>query len=122
MSFVSPNILSRLGSLTRAEADGAPYGVVQVDANGKVLLYNRYEAELAGIAPSAAEGRNFFVDIAPCTNNKLFMGKFKSGVDSGELNSVFNYTFTYKMKPTNVSIHLLHDKASKTNWVFVQKK
>lgn len=122
MSFVSPDILSKLGSLTRTDVDGVPYGIVKVDNSGKILLYNRYESELAGVAPATAEGKNFFTEVAPCTNNKLFFGKFKSGVELGDLNSAFNYTFTYKMKPTNVQIHLLHDKNTKTNWVFVQKK
>jgi len=122
MSFVTPDILSRLSNLSRNDADNATFGIVKVDNNGKILLYNRYESELAGVASAAAEGKNFFTEIAPCTNNKLFFGKFKTGVEAGELNTAFNYTFTYKMKPTNVSILLLHDKSSKTNWVFVTKK
>ena len=55
---------------------------------------------------SAAEGRNFFTQVAPCTNNRLMFGKFKDGVSKGELDSEFNYTITYKMKPTNVQIRL----------------
>ncbi|MBC7428539.1 MAG: photoactive yellow protein [Bacteriovorax sp.] len=122
MSFVSPEILSKLSSLTKTDADDANFGIVKVDSNGRILLYNKYESELAGVPSSSAEGKNFFTELAPCTNNKLFFGKFKSGVEIGELNSLFNYTFTYKMKPTNVAIHLLHDKNTKTNWVFVQKR
>lgn len=122
MSFVTPDILSKLGSLSRTDIDNAPYGIVKVDNSGKILLYNRYESELAGVATATAEGKNFFTEVAPCTNNKLFFGKFKSGVEVSDLNSAFNYTFTYKMKPTNVQIHLVHDKSTKTNWVFVQKK
>jgi photoactive yellow protein len=120
MSFVDSNLLSNLGGMSREHADRAPYGVVKVDATGKILLYNHYEAQLAGVAPSAAEGKNFFTEIAPCTNNKLVFGRFKKGLEAGELDAEFNYTFTYKMKPTNVKLHLKHDKASGTNWVFVQ--
>lgn len=120
MSFVDASTLNNLGSLTREQADKCPYGIVKVDPTGKILLYNHYEASLAGVAPSAAEGKNFFTEIAPCTNNKLVMGRFKKGLEAGELDVEFNYTFTYKMKPTNVKLHLKHDKASGTNWVFVQ--
>ncbi len=122
MGFVSQELMNRIGALSREEADRQDYGVVKVDESGRILMYNHYEARLAGVAPSVAEGRNFFTEIAPCTNNRLFMGKFKEGVEKGELNTEFNYTFTYKMKPTNVSIHLAHDKASKTNWIFVKAK
>ncbi len=120
MSFVSADLITKLGSLSREEADRADHGLVKVDSTGKILLYNLYESKLAGVAPSTAEGRNFFKDIAPCTNNRLFMGRFLQGIEKGELDASFNYTFTYKMKPTNVSIHLLHDKPSKTNWIFVK--
>lgn len=122
MTFVTSDILNRVSNLSRGDADNAPFGIVRVDNEGKILLYNKYESELAGVAPSSAEGRNFFTEVAPCTNNKLFFGKFKTGIENGELDLQFNYTFTYKMKPTNVAIHLLHDKSSKTNWVFVKRK
>lgn len=120
MSFVNSDVLTKLGSISREEADRADYGIVKVDSTGKIVLYNHYESRLAGVAPSQAEGRNFFTEIAPCTNNKLFMGRFLQGVEKGELDVAFNYTFTYKMKPTNVAIRLFHDKASKSNWIFVK--
>jgi photoactive yellow protein len=120
MSFVSQELLQKLGGMTREEADRADYGIVKVDPLGKILLYNHYESRLAGVASSAAEGRNFFTEIAPCSNNRLFMGRFLQGVEKGELDTSFNYTFTYKMKPTNVKVCLMHDKLTKSNWIFVK--
>jgi photoactive yellow protein len=122
MSFVPNDMLGKLGRISREEADRLPFGVVKVDASGRILLYNHYEAQLAGVAPSTAEGKNFFTEIAPCTNNKLFFGRFKKGIEQGELDAAFSYTFTYKMKPTNVAIQMKHDKETGTNWVFVQAK
>ncbi|WCL47817.1 photoactive yellow protein [Leptospira sp. GIMC2001] len=119
-SFIENSFLSKLGSVTKADADAQGFGIVKLDADGKILIYNKYESELAGVPVEKAEGKNFFTDIAVCTNNRIFFGRFKDGVGKGELNLVFNYVFTYKMKPTNVVIHLYHDKSSKTNWVFVK--
>lgn len=122
MSFVPDSILRGLGSLGRGDADSADFGIVQVDNEGKILLYNKYESDMAGVSVTEAEGKNFFKEVAPCTNNRLFFGKFQKGISEGSLNESFDYTFTYKMKPTNVAIHMLHDKATSTNWVFVKKK
>lgn len=122
MSFIDETIVTKLPQLTRDDVDSLDYGAVKVDNEGRILLYNRYEAELAGVAPSSAEGKNFFKEIAPCTNNKLFYGKFQKGVDAGELNLAFNYTFTYKMKPTNVSVQMLKSDGEDGNWIFVKKK
>jgi len=121
MSFVNTTFLNNLGSADRAVADSQDHGVVQVDKQGHVLMYNKYQSELAGVDPSTAEGRSFFTQIAPCTNNRLFFGKFKDGVAAGKLDETFKYTFTFKMKPTAVEIHMVHDEPSDTNWVFVKK-
>ncbi len=119
MSFVPSQFMSQIPSVDRSNADEQPFGIVQVDDAGVIKLYNRWESEMAGVAVSAAEGRNFFTHVAPCTNNRLMFGKFKDGVAKGELDSEFNYTFTYKMKPTNVQIRLYRHAPSATNWVLV---
>ncbi len=119
--FVPPEIIDGVALMNRSQADSCDFGVIKVDDSGKILLYNRYEAELADVTPAVAEGRSFFTEIAPCTNNALFFGQFKKGVAEGDLNMLFSYTFTYKMRPTKVKVQLFRDPDSKTNWVFVQK-
>jgi photoactive yellow protein len=119
--YVPSEVIEHAGSMTRIDADGHDFGVVKVDDAGKILMYNKYESEMGGYAASAVEGKNFFTDIALCTNNALFFGQFKKGVAAGTLNMLFPYMFTYKMKPTNVKVHMYRDADSKTNWVFVKK-
>lgn len=121
-TFVPDSVLTQLGSINRSQADSLDFGIVKVDNTGVIELYNKYESELAGIAPKDAEGKNFFTQVAPCTNNRLFYGRFKDGIATGNLNVALPYTFTYKMRPTNVNIHLYHDASTKTNWVFVKKR
>ena len=41
-------------------------------------------------------------------------------VAAGSLDAEFNYTFSYKMKPTNVVVKMLRN-SDNTNWVFVAK-
>ncbi|MEM0982456.1 MAG: photoactive yellow protein [Planctomycetota bacterium] len=120
-TFVPNEVLGMLGNFGRADADACDFGVVKVDDTGKIVMYNRYQSELGGVAPSHAEGKVFFTQIAPCTNNSLFFGNFKKGVAANNLNVVFPYTFTFKMKPTNVRVHMYRDPNSQTNWVFVAR-
>ena len=119
--LASSGLLSQLPTMPRHEVDALPFGVVKVDDQGTIQLYNRYESELGGIAPTDAISRNFFTQIAPCTNNSLFYGTFKRGIVENEMNFVFPYTFTYKMKPTPVQVHLYRDPATRTNWILVKK-
>lgn len=117
-TFVPRELFAGLGTLERAQADSYDFGIIRVDDTGKVLLYNRAQSEFAGVPASEAEGKNFFTQVAPCSNNGLFFGSFKKGVASGELDYAFPYTFTFRMSPTSVQIHLYRDPDSGTNWVF----
>lgn len=102
------------------QLDQAPFGIIQVDDEGTVEFFNQYEAELSGMDPDDVTGRNFFTQVAPCTNNRLFRGRFKKGVRRGELDETFTYTYTYKMRPTLVDVHLYRDDGG-NNWITVQK-
>jgi len=119
-SFASPTELAALNTMSPAQVDSLPYGAVKIDDKGTISVYNRYESELGGIAPSHAIGRNFFTDIAPCTNNKVFRGCFAKGVEQGSADCVFTYTFTYRMKPTEVKVHLY--RSGGANWMLIAKK
>ena len=120
MSFVPQEVMNKLGSLSQMEADALPFGVIKVENDGTVAIYNKWESDMAGVSKDQAVGQNFFKEVAPCTNNRLVFGRFRKGIEKGELDSVVPYTFTYRMNPTNVDLHLYHDPGSKTNWVFVK--
>lgn len=122
MSFVPDNVFDKLPQMSRSDVDAQSFGIVKVDDAGVIKLYNKYESDLVGVPVSSAEGRNFFTQVAVCTNNRLVYGKFKEGVAADQLDTEFNYTFTYKTKPTNVQIHMYRHKASKTNWILVSSR
>jgi len=121
MAATLSSVPANLGNLDRSGMDALDYGAVKLADDGTILLYNRWESELAGVHPSDAEGKNFFTQVAPCTNNRLVFGKFKSGIESGSMDFELRYTFTYKMKPTNVVIRGHRDPISGTNWLFIRK-
>jgi photoactive yellow protein len=121
MSFITPEQLRDLPHMSKSEVDSLPFGCVRVDDTGTVQLYNKYESELANVAQADAIGKNFFRELAPCTNNRLVFGRFKDGLASGNLNAEVTYAFTYKMRPTLVNIHLYRDPNTKTNWVMVKR-
>ncbi|MBC7538241.1 MAG: PAS domain-containing protein [Bacteriovorax sp.] len=116
-------VFAQLSTLNQELADStSTVGIVEVDDSGIIKTYNQYEADLAGVEKKGVFGRNFFTEVAPCTNNRLFLGAFKEGVQTNSIDKKFNYTFTYKMKPTPVVIQIYRDTASKRNFIFVQKR
>ena len=117
-TFVPNELFNTLGNLNRHDADAQDFGVIELDDRGNVVMVNRYQSDLAGVPVNQYEGKHWFTKIAPCTNNGLIYGNFKKGVAAGSLNIVIPYTFTFKMKPTNVRIHLFRDNSSGKNFVF----
>ncbi len=111
---------TRLPAMSRRDIDALSVGVIQLSDDGMVLLYSAAESGFSGIAVAEAEGQNFFTELAPCTNNSILYGRFRDGVKSGELDLRVNYTFTYRMRPTFVALHLYRDSVTATNWLLVE--
>ncbi len=82
---LTPFIFQTIDSIGEKELDSLPYGVIQIDAQGTVLRYNAYEEGLSGLTRQKVVGKNFFKQIAPCTDMQEFYGRFREGVAAGEL-------------------------------------
>ena len=120
LHFEDDDLGEKLRHASDEQRDNAPFGIIKVDDEGEVEFFNQYESDLSGMDPDDVVGRNFFTQVAPCTNNRLFRGRFKKGVRRGELDETFTYTYTYKMRPTLVDVHLYRDESG-NNWITVQK-
>lgn len=112
--------IERIQSLGENELDRLPIGAIRLDREGKILSYNQTEADLAGRRKEGVIGKNFFTDVAPCTNVQEFAGKFREGVQQGSLHTVFPYIFDYNMDPRNVWVTLFYSNETDTAWVFVR--
>jgi len=121
LAFDADGLGERLRHYDEAALNEASFGIVRLADDGTVAFYNRYESNLSGVPPSDAIGQDFFTQLAPCSNNQLFRGRFKEGVESGTLDERFSYTFTYKMRPTLVDVRLYRDDAGH-NWVLIHKR
>jgi photoactive yellow protein len=112
------NVLARMSD---AQIDKLPFGAIELDADGVVLRYNATESGITGRSKETVLGRNFFREIAPCCNTSIFKGAFDHGVRSGRLDTIFTYTFDYRMKPVRVKIHMRNAMGTKTYWIFVKR-
>ena|ERR1700679_2711557 len=106
--------------MSQRELDALPHGAIQLDAQGTILQYNSFEQKLAGLTRDGVVGKNFFKQIAPCTDVKEFHGRFREGVAAGKLHCKFRYHFSFTNNPVDVSVTLFYSDRDKTVWVFVQ--
>jgi len=121
VAFGKEDVENELARMSPRELDQLAFGAIQLDGTGKVLVYNATESSITGRSAADVVGRNFFRDVAPCTDTRRFRGVFEAGVKSGSLNTMFDYTFDYKMNPTQVRIHMKKALVGDSYWIFVKR-
>ena len=115
-------VLETIDGLTNRQLDALPFGAIQLDREGTILQFNEYEANLSNRRAPETLGRNFFREVAPCTNVREFYGRFRDGLEAGALNVAFDYRFAFKQAPRNVRVTLFFSEPTDTVWVFVQER
>ncbi len=114
--------IESLADYDRRSFDDLPFGVVEVDSDGHVLTYNRWEEELAGRTRSQTLGRNFFRDVAPCTGVTEFEGRFREMVAGGvPARERLEFLFRFPGEDILVSVALTWDPNRQRGFVLVQK-
>lgn len=114
--------LQALTSMTTEELDQLPIGAIRLDRRGQILTFNRTESTLSGFSAARVLGKNFFTEVAPCTNVQGFAGRFRDGVREKSLHAVFPYRFAFPHATVAVTITLYYHKASDTVWVLVRRE
>lgn len=110
-----------LAKMTKQELDALPFGAIRLSAHGTILSYNATEARLTGRAPERVLGRNFFRDVAPCTDVQEFHGRFvELFKEPGSLLSEFTFEFPFD-PPMRVQITLLRDRGDNSVWALVER-
>ncbi|MEM1204469.1 MAG: hypothetical protein AAGN66_14645 [Acidobacteriota bacterium] len=100
---------AHLAALSCREIDHLPFGYIALDTAGKIRKYNRYEAALADVDQDWVLGKNFFSEVAPCTQVREFEGRFRDFADGSiEASSLaFDFVFRFRRGHQNVQIGFL---------------
>jgi photoactive yellow protein len=111
--------IERIQNLGEDDFDRLLLGAIRLDNSGIVLRYNQTEADLVGRKKENVIGKNFFTEVAPCTNVQEFAGAFREGVQKRSLHTVFPYIFDLPTGPLNVWVTLFYNDQNDSVWVFV---
>lgn len=92
--------------LSPDELDTLPYGLITLDAQGRVVHYNDTEARLVGLPRERVLGRSFFDEVAPCTRVREFKGRFEELARDpvGVRVQSFDFVFRFARAEQHVSI------------------
>ena len=65
-----------LESMSAEQLNQLPFGVVRITGEGDILSYNDSESSISSKRVSEVIGKNFFREVAPCTNVLEFYGEY----------------------------------------------
>ena len=112
-----PGLLEALETVPLDGIDDVGFGLIVMDRDGRVTGYNRAESQFSGLPPEEVTGRNFFVEVGPCTNNYLIAQRYQ---DDDDLDEQIDYVFTYRMSPTPVRLRLMARRGSSRQYLAVR--
>jgi photoactive yellow protein len=117
--FDDPGLVEALEALVLDRVDEVGFGLIVMNRSGEVTGYNASESQRSGLAVERVLGRNFFVEVGPCTNNYLVAQRF---LDCDELDEQLDYVFTFRMAPTPVRLRLLARAGSSRQYLAVRSR
>jgi photoactive yellow protein len=96
-----------LHELSDDELDALPFGIIGLDADGRVARYNVAEARLARLDRSRVVGKSFFTEIARCAAVPTFQGSFERLLaDASAPPCRFPFVFAFRFGSQNVDVEL----------------
>ena len=110
--------LRDLESMSTAEQDALPFGIVGFGADTIVQAYNATEARMSGLDPSTVLGVPFFDAVAQCMNNFMVAKRFE---DERRIDDIVPYVLTLRMRPTRVRLKLLAEPDMPRRYVLIER-
>ena len=120
ITFEGRDVVASVERLSPAELDQLPFGVIKLDASGKVSLFSRTEARLSGFGDRPAIGKHFFTDLAPCMGSPEFLSRVEQAHAQRTLDVLFEHVgdFEDRARVLRVRIKAATDGGT---WLFLQR-
>lgn len=114
------SLLERVEQLSFQAIDDLPFGVVRLDAAGKVTYFSRTEAEQSGFGDRTAIGRDFFTQMAPCLGTPEFLRRIAAARRAGTLDITFEQVGDFDDADRELRVRVKSATGGGL-WVFLQR-
>jgi photoactive yellow protein len=120
--FNEAGIAAKLAAMSPSEFDTLDFGVIGMDAQTIVRLYNTHESKYAGLAPARVIGQPLFTAVAPCMNNFMVAQRFEDTANAGtKLDAIIDYVLSLRMRPIKVKLRLIAEPEQQLRYVLVAR-
>jgi photoactive yellow protein len=117
--FDTPNLAEAVEALPAHKLDDLPFGVVCLDAQGIVRVYNKTRAEQGGRGVMPTKGLSYFADVAPCLDNGYFKGRIEKARAAGVLDLSFSFIGDFSDRNREIAVRAQPAKDGGT-WIFIK--
>ena len=115
-----PDLAAAVEKLTPDQINKLQFGAVRLDADFKVVFLSDVDRQLSGYRKEA-EGRPFFLEIAPCLNSAEWRGRIVAAIAHGTLDISFDHMTDLPSGARDVELHVRVLAASGGGcWMFTQ--
>ena len=101
------------------QLDDLPVGAIQLDADGRVMRYNKTESSFSEMRAERVVGRSFFREVAPCTFTDAFHGRFRDVSQGRSESELFSYVFNLR-RTWKVLIEMRPGGGDGSVWLFIR--
>lgn len=118
IDFDAPDLASDVEQLSQYELNNLPFGVILIDAAGKVLFYNETEKRQSGYG-EAPLGRNLF-EISHCLGSDDFRGRLQRAQDEGKVDLDIGWLGDYRDPRRELRIRVQSARRGGL-WLFIER-
>jgi len=111
---------TRVERLSREECDALPFGVIRLDAAGRVAYLSKTEARLSGFGDRNAIGRAFFTELAPCMGTPDFRRRIEHANALGTLDIRFEQVGDFDDVERELRVRVKSASGGGL-WVFIER-
>jgi photoactive yellow protein len=117
---LSAEDLARLGALSEAELNALPFGVLRLDAEGRIDVFNQFEADAVKIPPGNVLGRKFS-EVVPCVTVREFVSQVEPPL-AAPVDAFFRFEFPHGNALQVVTVRLYREGAGRPTWILVSRR
>lgn len=119
-TFDSPDLVAQVAQLDEDSVHALPFGVIRLDARGRVVFFSRREAQLSGMGTRPAIGKVFFTELAPCMNTSGVRAALDDAIAAGDFDLEFDHLGDFADAMRRIRIRALPDGSGGV-WLFTAR-
>jgi photoactive yellow protein len=113
-------VAAQLEQLSASALDALSFGVIRIDAAGRVVFFSHTEAKQSGYGDRDAIGKKLFTELAPCMGTPDFARRVELAQAAGTLDICFEQVGDFDDRERKLRVRMVAAAAGGA-WIVLQR-